>query len=137
MIKIPYTLLPSKTQKSVRLPLARVILNYKKTHKVTPVPITALIDSGADVCFCSDMIGTWLGIQFNKIKEEEFTAANRSTFKAKSEIVILSAYGKSYPCKFYFTDSLPAHTSIILGQVGFFDHFKISFDYKQSEITVE
>ncbi|HLD26649.1 MAG TPA: hypothetical protein VJB63_01700 [Patescibacteria group bacterium] len=137
MAKIPYSLLPSETNKFVRLPLAKVLLNYKKTHKITPVLVVALIDSGADVCFCSGMIGAWLGIQFNKIKEKEFTAANRSTFKAKSEIITLHAYNKIYPCTFYFTDTLPKHIPIILGQIGFFDHFQICFNYNNCEITID
>ena len=31
---------------------------------------------------------------------------------------------------------LPHETPIILGQVGFFDHFKITFDVKNKEIEV-
>lgn len=133
---IPYTLLPSNNKVSISLPLAKVLLNYKKTHKIT-VPISALIDSGADVCFCNEAIGIWLGINFNKIKAETFTTANRTTFKAKPEIIHLHAYHKAYECKFYFTDSLPQHTPIILGQIGFFDHFKIAFDYQGNKITID
>ena len=133
---IPYTLLPSKSKGSIHLPLVKVVLNYKKTHKITPVPISALIDSGADVCFCNETIGVWLGIQFNKIKEGIFTAANRTTFKAKPEIITLHAYNKSYECKFFFTDTLPRHTPIILGQLGFFDHFRITFDYRENQIEL-
>lgn len=134
---IPYTLLPSKSKGSIRLPLAKVLLNYKKTHKITTVPIVALIDSGADVCFCNDMIGTWLGIKFEKIKDGIFTTANRTTFNAKPEIITLHAYNKTYECKFFFTDTLPQHTPIILGQIGFFDHFKITFDYRNNKITID
>lgn len=133
---IPYTLLPSKNKGSIRLPLAKVILNYKKTHKITTIPISALIDSGADVCFCNETIGVWLGIRFNKIKEGIFTTANRTTFKAKPEIITLNAYNKSYEYKFFFTDTLPQHTPIILGQLGFFDHFKIAFDYRENQIEL-
>ncbi len=133
---IPYTLLPSIYKGSVRLPLAKVILNYKKTHKITPVPISALIDSGADVCFCNETIGAWLGIKFNKNKEGIFTTANKTTFKAKPEIITIHSYNKIYECKFFFTDTLPQHTPIILGQIGFFDHFKITFDYQGNEIII-
>lgn len=138
MAIIPYTVLPSKSQGKVYLPLARVVLNYKKTHKITPKPISALIDSGADVCFCNDLIGAWLGVRLDKIKiEKEFTAVNMSTFKTKSQIITLHAFGKSYDCKFYFTDVLPKHTPIILGQIGFFDHFKITFDYQNKLMDIE
>jgi len=134
---IPYTLLPSISKGSVHLPLAKVTLNYKKTHKITSVPVSALIDSGAGVCFCNETIGVWLGIQFKKIKEGIFTAANRSTFSAKPEIISINTCNKSYECKFYFTDTLPQYTPIILGQIGFFDHFKITFNYQENQIIVD
>ncbi|MBI3366117.1 retroviral-like aspartic protease [Candidatus Roizmanbacteria bacterium] len=134
---IPYTLLPNKEGKPIHLPLIKVTLNYRKTHKITPVPISALIDSGADVCFCNETIGAWLGIKFNNIKEKTFTTANRTTFKAKSEMITLDVSGKSYECRFFFTDTLPQHTPIILGQLGFFDHFKIVFDYRENQIELK
>jgi len=63
-------------------PWVSVSLRYGKTHKVTPAAIVALIDSGADVCFCSKDIGIWLG------------------------------------------------------QLGFFDHFEVNFDFKKKTIEI-
>lgn len=137
MFQFPYTKLPSTSRKEVYLPLAKVRLGYKRTHKILPISVVALIDSGADVCFCTKDIGTWLGIQLNKMKSEEFTAANRSKFIAKAVAVTFYSYRKEYECKFYFTEVLPKHTPIILGQIGFFDHFKIFFDYKNKVIGLE
>ena len=136
MIETPYIALPSKAG-PVYKPLIRVRLNYTKTHKIT-LPVTALIDSGADVCFCSDFIAAWLGIKLEKIKEvEEFTAANGGTFKTKPVVLKMIVGDIGYNCKFYFTDVLPRHTPIILGQIGFFDRFKITFDAKKEIIRVE
>ena len=87
MAKYPYYV-PTK---NVYKPWIRVNLGYKKTHKITPAAVHALIDSGADVCFCSTDIG---------IK------------------------------------TLPRETPIILGQRGFFDHFKITFDLQNKEIEI-
>lgn len=134
MAKYPYTILPGD-KRSVYKSLIPVTLNYKKTHKIT-LPVTALIDSGADVCFCSKNIGVWLGIQFAKKKRTKFTAANRSTFWASREDVTFYAGGKHYNCPFFFTDVLPKETPIILGQFGFFDHFKITFDVRNKLIEI-
>ncbi len=135
MPKYPYIILPGKPR-PVYKPDITVVLNYRKTHKVTP-PILAMIDSGSDVCFCLKNIGEWLGIQFNKKKKAEvFTAANRSKFKARRENVTLFACGKNYNCPFFFTDVLPPRRPVILGQFGFFDHFKITFNIKDKEIEV-
>ena len=134
MPKYPYTILPADAH-PVYKPLVRVNLNYKKTHKVT-LPIIALIDSGADVCFCLKDIGAWLGIQFRKKKEIKFTAANRTTFKAVREDINLYVAEKNYNCPFFFTDVLPRETPIILGQFGFFDHFKVAFDIRNKTIEI-
>lgn len=135
MADYPYYYLPSKPRPVLK-PLVKVMLNYKKTHKVTP-EITALIDSGADVCFCADYIGLWLGINLRKIKEEEsFTAANGKDFQAKKEIISLRLASKLYECPFFFTSVLPKETPLILGQYGFFDHFKITFDARNKLISI-
>ena len=135
MLKFPYVALPSKMG-NVYKPLIKVRFNYLKTHKIT-LPVVALIDSGADVCFCSDFIGAWLGIQFNKIKkDEEFTAANGQTFKAKPVNISVFIENINYKSTIYFTDVLPRQTPIILGQIGFFDRFKITFNATEGYIQI-
>lgn len=131
MPKYPYYIPAPNVYK----PWILVRLGFKKTHKVTQ-PVTTLIDSGADVCFCSKDIGTWLGVQFKNIKPVSFTAANSTTFNTYPEKITLYASGVSYECKFYFADDLPRETPIILGQLGFFDHFRITFDIKNQEIEI-
>lgn len=95
-----------------------------------------MIDSGADVCFCSKNIGLWLGIPFRKKEKEVFTAANCSKFEAVKESINVIIAGKNYLCPFFFTDVLPEETPIILGQLGFFDHFKVCFDVCSQVIEI-
>jgi hypothetical protein len=138
MFHFPYTKLPSVAKKEVYAPLAKVRLSFHKTHKITPVPVASLIDSGADVCFCADYIGIWLGIQLSRIKTVgEFTAANGSKFIAKPANICIQAYNKNYDYLMFFTSVLPKHTPIILGQIGFFDHFRLLFDFKNRDIGIE
>lgn len=136
MYKYPYTILPSEFG-SVYKPLIPVYLNYKTTHKITP-PILALIDSGADVCFCSKNIGIWLGINFARRRiSRKFVTANNTTFTAyQEEINLYFGKEKINNCPFFFADSLPKETPLILGQLGFFDHYRISFDIKNKEIEI-
>lgn len=132
MAKYPYYI-PSA---GVYKPWIKASLGYRKTHKLIPVSIVALVDSGADVCFCREDIGIWLGIQFKRKDAATFTAANRSTFKAIKENITLYIAGRNYECPFYFTSDLPHETPIILGQLGFFDHFKVTFDLRNKEIEI-
>lgn len=134
MSKYPYTELP-RISGSIYKPLIPIGISYKKTHKIIP-EIRALVDSGADVCFCSKDIGIWLGITFKKSSIEEFIAANNQTFQSVKHMVTLSIAGKQYECPFYFSDTLPRQTPIILGQFGFFDHFKVTFNFENKEMEL-
>lgn len=134
MSKYPYTALPGIIG-NIYKPWIRVVMDNKNNHKITS-PVIALIDSGADVCFCSKDIGIWLGIKFKDKKIYSFTAANRTTFECIKETVSLLVCERSYNCSFYFTENLPPETPIILGQIGFFDHFRISFDLKNKEMEI-
>ena len=126
MALYPYTILPG-SEFSVAKPLIPVSISYPKTHKVIPYTF-ALVDSGADVNFCDMNIGTWLGINFRKKKSQEYTAANGQNFIAFSETVCLQVFDKKFLCLFNFSDELTKAYKIILGQKGFFDHFKITFN---------
>lgn len=132
MRKYPYYIPANKVYK----PWIPIRLGYKKTHKVTPAPITALIDSGADVCFCSQVIADFLGIREKNQQKKLFTAANGTRFSTFEEILTLYVGGKSYECSFFISAKLPVETPIILGQLGFFDHHKIAFDLEHKEIEI-
>ncbi len=135
MSKHPYILLPPEDS-PVYKPLIYIRLGYKKTHKIIPGLLSALIDSGADSCFCKKYIGEWLGIKFKKSKSFTYIAVNKTTFSALKETITLYFNDQSYECPFYFADDLPDEFPIILGQKGFFDHFKITFDLKNKEMEV-
>lgn len=134
MAKYPYIALPRK-EKIVYKPWIRIRLGYSKSHKVTPSLFT-LIDSGADVCFCLTDIGVWLGIKNKHKSVITFKTANKSKFEAFKEIVNVFISGEKYSCPFYFSPDLPPETPIILGQEGFFDRFKITFNLPQKEMEI-
>jgi hypothetical protein len=131
-VKYPYYI-PAQ---NVYKPWIPIRLCYKKTHKVLPSNITALIDSGADVCFCSEDVAFWLGSRKQKKEEREFTTANSGKFKGYKETFVLMTCGKTYDCPFYISPNLPRETPIILGQCGFFDNFTVTFDLKNREMII-
>ena len=96
----------------------------------------ALIDSGADVCFCAMDISLWLGINLSKKRRFDFTAANNQTFDTYKEVVTMYVAGKKYDTPFYFSDKLTKNFPLILGQKGFFDHFKVCFDLKNKIMDI-
>ncbi len=117
-------------------PWISVKIGYRKTNKITPAAITALIDSGSDVCFCSKDIADFLGINKKQKEEKVFKTANNSPLSTFMEILTLFVGGRNYECAFYISDTLPQETPIILGQLGFFDKHKVTFDLKNKEIQI-
>ena len=65
-----------------------------------------------------------------------FTTANGSSLHTFLETLTLYVGGRDYDCSFYISDKLPRETPIILGQLGFFDHHKITFDLENKEIEI-
>lgn len=135
MSKYPYSLFPPK-DKPVLKPYIYIRLGCKKTHKIIPNPVLALIDSGADMCLCKKYIGDWLGLNFNKLKRGEITAVNKTRFVVLIHPLTVFFQNKIYEASFSLSDEIPDQTPIILGQKGFFDHFKITFDLPNKEIEI-
>lgn len=135
MTKFPYINLPTPTGKIVYKPLIHVRLSYTKTHKYTD-PVWGIIDSGSDVCLCHKNIGMWLGINFKNEDRVKLKAANNQVFITYKARVVLYVCGLRYKCTFYFTDELVKNYPVILGQIGFFDRFKVTFDLKKRDIEI-
>jgi len=130
MSKYPYFILSDKVYK----PWIPIRLKFK--HKVTTAPIIALVDSGADVCLCSMDIGMWLGINFKKKTPFPIKGVNGQSMDTFKESCSIYLDNHSIQSPIYFSNSLPKITPIILGQLGFFDHFKVTFDLKNKEIEI-
>lgn len=135
MTKFPYISLPTPTGEKVYKPLIQLRLSYSKTHKFTD-PVWGIIDSGSDVCLCHKNIGIWLGLNFKKEDRVKLKAANNQDFFTHKAKVILYVCGLRYECPIYFTDELVKNYPVILGQIGFFDRFKVCFDLKSREIEI-
>ncbi|OGJ22395.1 MAG: hypothetical protein A2804_00570 [Candidatus Pacebacteria bacterium RIFCSPHIGHO2_01_FULL_46_10] len=126
-------------QENIYKPWIEVRLGSPLTHKVLPHPVVALIDSGADVCFCSDALASYLGVASTKknVKKEKFTAANNQIFTAYKINLRLYACGREYICPFFICSELPHETPIILGQKGFFTNHKILFDFPNKLMEID
>lgn len=117
-------------------PWIPVNIGYDKTQRKTSASTVALIDSGSDVCFCAKYIADLLGVDKRNKQERIFIAANGTSLVTFSETLTLYIGGKQYETEFYISDKLPAETPIILGQLGFFDHHKVTFDLDNKAIEI-
>ena len=134
MAKYPYIQLPES--EAIYRPYVQIWLSNRDNKNQTP-RIRGLIDSGADVCLASKDIALWLGIQFDQ-KEETIpigTANGTSSDAVKKTIILMTEAGQ-YECPFFFIDDLPPDEPPLLGQLGFFDHFKVCFDWENKTFEI-
>jgi len=86
----------------------------------------ALIDSGAAICMFHSSIGQAIGLNISKGEEDETTGVSGKPTKIYLHNVSLYVPGHIIKIRAGFTDELPI--AGLLGRVGFFEHFKITFD---------
>lgn len=120
------------SQNAVR-PIVDVGLSYNRGAKQN---IYALIDSGADYCLFGKQIGELLGIQVRKGKYMPMTgiSGKKQHGYLHKITVTIGGWDIEINAVFLSDDDLPMS---LLGQVGFFEKTKISFDYEKGEIEVK
>ena len=134
MAKYPYQNDPARHK--VPRPILPIKLGYKKTGKTT-IPIRALVDSGADVCMCAQEVATWLGVEFDGTEKQfSIVTANGSASQAIRKNITLITQEKQYQCPFFFVEGINPMSIPLLGQQGFFDHFKICFNFQDKVFEV-
>ena len=97
----------------------------------------ALIDSGADFNIFHKGIADILGIDIAKLPNTSFGGINKeAAAKGKYTSVEIGVDGYFFEAPVVFSGEIPDFGYGILGQVGFFDHFRIKFDYKSGNIEL-
>ncbi len=97
----------------------------------------ALIDSGADFCIFHAEMATILGIKVNEGKQMTFYGTGGVPQTAYFHEIQIEIGG--WPMDLYcgFSSEMKSLPYGILGQTGFFDRFRIEFDYKNKRIELK
>lgn len=125
-------------QPNLIVPWIPVSLGSQKTHRVMKHSVMALVDSGADVCLCSEDIAAFLGKMVTDSRKrivKKLIAADGKQFSSYRVVLNLFVCGHTYECPFYITNTLPHVQPVILGQRGFFSEHQVQFDFRQREIS--
>ena len=115
-------------------PIIPVTLYYKNRE----VTYLALIDSGADFSiFHSDLVDI-LGIDLSKLKKITFAGISKTGKPCQGSFVELSlGVGENIvKTMVVFSDDISDEGYGILGQQGFFNMFRVTFDYLKRDIEV-
>ena len=101
------------------------------------VRVFALIDSGADYCIFHAEIGEQIGLEIESGKSLSFSGISSVGQTAYFHNIELEVGGHRFDCYAGFSRDIQDLPYGILGQVGFFDIFKVSFDYKKEKIELQ
>lgn len=124
---------PFPNRQFVHRPVVDIFLTFDKKS----VEYGALIDSGADFCIFHTEMAEILGIPVAKGRKITFygTGGTPQTAYFHNVEIEIGGWPMELYCGFsYDMKSLPYG---ILGQTGFFDQFKIEFDYHAKRIELK
>lgn len=140
MPKFPYRKFPSNPNEAFpdHKNALRPVIPIKLSHKDKSASYLVLIDSGADFCIFHADLGKAIGIEIEKGKKlEYFGIEGNKQFAYFHDINIeIQGWIKFSACvgfSYDFTKNMPYG---ILGQKGFFNLFKVIFDYTGEDIEI-
>lgn len=120
--------------KSVKRPLIPVtFMNGEASFETA-----ALLDSGADICAMNQEMAEVLGLDLSG-KRELCYGVTGSAEAVLTKVTITierghERYPMTIPIKVLLTDNMKIP---LLGQLGFFDEFKITFDKRANKVTLK
>lgn len=122
----------SNKKKKILRPIIPIFL----VSKTTIVGYEALIDSGADYNIFDAAIADILNIKLTSGKKRQIIGLGGQKIKGYEHSVILKLSNHSYNTFVVFSKEIPPNSWGVLGNQGFFDHFKISFFYRKGIIDI-
>ena len=106
-------------------PVLRVFISHNGKRSA---PLESLVDTGAGHCVFDAEIADGLGIPVRKGQEVAFSGIARGAETiGYLHMVTLTVAAQNYDAPIVFAYSLS--TTGVLGQIGFFDHFIVTFDW--------
>lgn len=133
-MKFSYLKLPSTDPKLkwIARPYIQVKLTGSKDFRIG----YALIDSGADRCLFNIEIAEKLGLDLTKSTDENFGGIEGGSLKAKLHRVKLQIVGMSEEIEITAGFIKSPGVTAILGQLDFFDNFRIKFERDHGIIEI-
>ena len=119
-------------------PYYRPVIQVILRHNGKEFKYLALIDSGADLNIFHANLAHILGIDISKLKTHTFGGIKKGPpangYLCVLEIGIENIF---FDTPVIFSDDISDNGYGILGQQGFFDHFRIKMDYKGKDIELK
>lgn len=134
MSKIKYSFKYQKAERYKR-PLIPIALRFQNKK----INTLALIDSGADFNVFHSDLAELLEINLENLKEIEFGGIKKDKEQCKGKLAMIKIGIKDefFDAPVIFSNDISDNGYGILGQNGFFDHFRVTLDYKTDNIYLK
>lgn len=110
-------------------PIIRITLQKAKKS----VDIYALVDSGADYCVFPDEIGKAIGIDVESGRKDTAIGVSNNLIEIYFHKITLIIDKYKFKVWVGFSKVLKMP---LLGRSGFFEEFKVKFDYRKNEVGI-
>ncbi len=108
------------------------------SHRERAIRYGALLDSGADFCMFDGLVGEYLGIDVRSGARERFGGVEEGAgLEAYFHPVTLKLGTLHREVTVGFSYDIANHGFAVLGQIGFFDGFRVLFDLQKDEIDIK
>jgi predicted aspartyl protease len=139
LVEFSYTDFPVKANSSAKrtILISRPIIPLTILNKDRFVQYQALLDTGADYNVFHADIADYLGITLTKGKSMRVTGIGGDSIKGYIHVVEIKVGKKLVKTSILFSRQIPDNATAVLGNQGFFDHFCVTFNYKDKAITIK
>ncbi len=137
-VEFSYTELPVKplTTSKRTILISRPIIPLIILYKARFVQYQALLDTGADYNVFHADIADYLGINLNKGKAMRITGIGGDQIKGYQHSVEIKVGKNLIKTSIIFSRQIPDNAIAVLGNQGFFNHFLVTFNYKDKTISI-
>lgn len=122
--------------KSYGSDILRPVIQIEIHHNNLEIPYEVLVDSGADVCIFDSGLADIVGIDLVKGTKKQIVGATGFPEEMYIHTVHIVVDNLKFKIEAGFMN-IHANSYGIVGQNGFFDKFKVSFDLKKKEIELK
>jgi hypothetical protein len=138
LVEYSYIDFPVKTNSSVHhnTIISRPIIPLTILYKNRYVQYQALLDTWADYNVFHSDIATYLGINLTKGSLIKISGIGGDTIKGYKHILVIRIGKNLVKTTIVFSKQIPSNAIAVLGNQGFFDHFRVTFDYKNKTISI-
>jgi len=136
--KLGYRKFPAEPCKAFprRRSASRPVVPVSLINKDKRVRYLAIIDSGADFCIFHAELGAQIDLEVKSGTELTFFGIGGIQQTAYFHHIGMEVGGYEFPCYAGFSYDLKSLPYGILGQVGFFNFFRVQFNYEKQRIEL-